>query len=272
MPQNIIKYIVLVLIGFLISSCGSNKGVVEDQVKLSKIKEDVLIGRLDSLSNARPEHFYTKLSSKYEDSEYNVSFKTSIRMRTDSALHALITYARIPIYNTMVTPDTLTIVDKRGDCFINEDMSYLKETFDINFEHRNIEELILGMPIGWSEDSEHYMLKDPYNYVISSHSERNLRRLDRSDESEELFIKYYMTDDASSLEKVLIDSPKDTTSIRVNYNGREMVNGFSIPTSGDIAVETPRDTITIEFKYNRTSVNERRVLYLAIPEKYGKCE
>lgn len=253
-------------------SCGSNKDALDDQVKLPKIKDEVLIERLDSLSDARPEHFYTKLSSKYNDSEYNVSFKTSIRMRTDSALHALITYARIPIYNTMVTPDTLTIVDKRGDCYIKEDMSYLKETFEINFEHKNIEELILGMPIGWAKELEFYVIKDPYNYVISSHKERNLRRMNRSDNEGELFIQYHLTNDAKHLEKVFIESPKDTTSIKVQYNGREMINGYSIPTAGDIAVETPRDTITIEFKYNRTEVNDRRVLYLAIPDKYGECE
>jgi hypothetical protein len=272
MLQNIIKHSTLLILTFVLLSCGNNKEVSGDQDKLPKVKDLVLIQTLDSLSKVRPEHFYTKLSSKYRDSEYNVSFKTSIRMRTDSALHALITYARIPIYNTMVTPDTLTIVDKRGDCYIKEDMSYLKETFDINFEHKNIEELILGMPIGWSEDSEYFVLKDPYNYIVSSHSERNLRRMNRSDNADDLYIQYFLTKDAQQLEKVMIESPKDTTAIRVEYSGREMVNGFSIPIAGDIAVETPRDTITIAFKYNRTNVNDPRVLYLAIPEKYGECE
>lgn len=271
MPQNIFKYGVFLIAILFLTACGNNKEI-EDQVKLPKVKDELLINRLDSLSKSRPQHFYTKLSSKYNDSEYNVSFKTSIRMRTDSALHALITYARIPIYNTMVTPDTLTMVDKRGDCYIKEDMSYLKETFDVNFEHKNIEELIFGMPIGWSSEREYFMLKDPYNYVISSHNERDLRRMERSDDGDELYIRYFLTDNALALDKVMIESPKDTTSIEVKYYGREMINGFSIPTSGDIAVETPRDTITIEFKYNRTSVNERRVLYLAIPDKYGKCE
>lgn len=271
MFRSIINYTVFIALILITSSCGSKK-LNDQQVKLPKIEDEVLVSRLDSLSKNRPEHFYAKLSSKYEDSEYNVSFKTSIRMRTDSALHALITYARIPIYNTMVTPDTLTMVDKRGDCYIKEDMSYLKETFDINFEHRNIEELILGMPIGWVSGREYFVLKDPYNYVISSHKERNIRRMDRSTDTDELFVRYYMTSDAKSLSKVLIESPKDTTAIQVNYSDRELVNGFGVPTAGDISVETPRDTITIDFKYNRTSVNEPRVLYLAIPDKYGKCE
>jgi hypothetical protein len=272
MHQNIIRYSFLFILVVAFSACGSNKNIMESDEKLPKVKDEVLIGRLDSLSDARPNHFYTKLNSKYQDSEYNISFKTSIRMRTDSALHALITYARIPIYNTMVTPDTLTMVDKRGNCYIKEDISYLKMTFDVDFEHKNIEELILGMPIGWDENKTYYRLKDPYNYVISSMNERDLRRAERDEENEELIVRYFMTDKAESIKKIIIESPKDTTQIEVDYYGREMISGFNIPTSGNISVQTPRDTITVSFDYNRTSVNEPRVLYLAIPNKYDKCE
>ena len=272
MHHSITRYSLLFILVFVFSACGSNRKIIDSDEKLPKVKDEVLISRLDSLSNARPDHFYTKLSSKYQDSEYNISFKTSIRMRTDSALHALITYARIPIYNTMVTPDTLTMVDKRGNCYIKENISYLKSTFDVDFEHKNIEELILGMPIGWDKGKEYFRLKDPYNYIISSMSERELRKAERDDENEELIVRYFMTDNAKSIKKIIIESPKDTTQIEVDYSGREMINGFNIPTSGNISVQTPGDTIKVDFDYNRTSINEPRVLYLAIPNKYDKCE
>ncbi|WP_158276163.1 DUF4292 domain-containing protein [Brumimicrobium oceani] len=242
---------------------------LENTDKLPKVKEEILINRLDSLSKQRADHFYTKLSSKYSDSKYNVSFKTSIRMRADSAFHALITFARIPIYNVMVTPDTLTMVDKRNNCFMIENMEYLKTTFGVDFKHKNIEELVLGLPIAWDKDTEYQQIKDPYNYVVSSLSKRRIRR---QDSEEEVIIRYFLSEDTESLKKVIIDSPKDTTTITVNYYGREMVSGFSIPLEGNINVETPRDTLFVDFQYNKTSVNDPRVLYLSIPNKYEKCE
>ena len=270
MLQNISKYIFFFLLSTTLLACGSNKNaLLEDFEKLEKIKDDILISRLDSLSNQRPDHFYTKLSSKYSDSKYNVSFKTSIRMRADSALHALITFARIPIYNVMVTPDTLTMVDKRNNCYMLEGMEYLKETFGVDFKHKNIEELILGMPIAWDKEMEYQQIKDPYNYVVSSTSKRRIRRQENDNE---LIIRYYLSDDTRSLKKLIIDSPKDTTTITVNYYDREMVNGYSIPLSGDINVDTPNDKLFINFDYNKSSVNDPRVLYLAIPNKYEKCE
>ncbi len=272
MLRNITKLLVGIVVLATAVACGNSKKQSENRSeKLPKMDASVLVSRLDSLSAQRLDYFYTKLKSSYTDSEYDVSFKTSIRMRNDSALHALITYARIPIYNTMVTPDTLTIVDKRNNCYVKEDMTYLKNTFDVDFEHHNLEELILGMPIGWDQELEYHQVKDPYNYVVSSHSKRELRRMNKNDD-DELLIRYYLTDDAKMLRRTLIYSPRDTTTIDVNYSEHELINGMNIPGAGEIKVVTPRDTIKIDFKYNRTTVNEPRVLYLAIPDRYGKCE
>jgi|SRR5690554_140911 len=271
MLRIITKFLFSLVLLVSITACGTKRGADrEEEVKLPKVKEEVLINRLDSLSKQRPNDFYTKLNSRYSDSKYNVSFKTSIRMRTDSAFHALITFARIPIYNAMVTPDTLTIVDKRNNCYIQEGMDYLKNTFNVDFQHKNIEELILGMPIAWDSDLEYHQIKDPYNYVVTSAVKRNILR--QSTNLEDVIIRYYLSNDTKSLRKMIIDSPKDTTSITVNYYGREMIDNYSIPTDGDINVKTPREDLYIDFKYNKSNVNDPRVLYLAIPNKYERCE
>lgn len=272
MHLNIFKFSLYILIAVFIASCGTKKRQdLEEQEKLAKRKEIELIEKLDSLSKTRPEHFYTKIASKYTDSQYNISFKTSIRMRADSALHALITYARIPIYNNMVTPDTLTIVDKRNNCYIMEDMSYMKNTFDVDFQHHNIEELLLGLPVGWDSDEEYYQIKDPYNYVISSHNKRNLKKSDK-DTTGSVFIRYFLNEELDNVKRIIIDSPADTTSIDINYYSRELIEGYSVPSEADVTVKTPRDTIYVDMKYTKTTVNERRVLYLAIPDKYERCQ
>lgn len=263
----------LLLVLIFLNACSSSKKAQEEKAeKLDKVKEMVLIEKLDSLSKLKPEHFYTKISAKYADSQYKISFKTSVRMRADSAMHALITFARIPIYNSMVTPDTLTIVDRRNNCYIQENMGYLKETFDVDFQHQNLEEVILGMPLGWDSEEEYYQIKDPYNYIISSHNKRRLKKVKKDkDDSGDVFIRYYLSNNQNELERVIIDSPSDTTTIDVRYFQREMIDGYNVPVDGDVKIYTPRDTINIEMKYTKTSVNDPRVLYLAIPEKYERC-
>ncbi len=270
--RPIISSFYFIVAAVVLGACSySHRSIQESEDKLPKIKEELLIAKLDSLSKTRPEHFYTKISSKYSDSELKISFKTSIRMRADSALNALITFARIPIYNTMVTPDTLTIVDRRNNCYIQENMSYLKETFSVDFEHHNIEEVLLGLPVGWDPEEEYYQIKDPYNYIISSHNKRRLRRSEK-DLSGDVYIRYFLSDDAQGLKRMIIDSPADSTSIDINYFQKEWVSDFEIPLESDVRITTPKDTIYIDMTYSKTTVNEPRVLYLTIPDKYDRCD
>lgn len=253
-------------------SCGGGKKNHEAIAdKLPKIKEEQLINLLDSLSKQRPNYFYSKISSRYSDKDLKISFKTSVRMTADSALQATITFARIPIYNSLVTPDTLKIVDRRKNCFLIEDMSYLKKTFDVDFQHHNLEEVLLGMPVGWDSNEDYYQIKDPYNYIISSHNKRSLRRSSR-DITGDVYIKYYLDENAKTIDRMIIDSPADTTLIDIRYLQREMVENFWIPSEADVNIYTPRDTIFIDLKYTKTSINDPRTIYIGIPEKYDRCQ
>lgn len=171
----------------------------------------------------------------------------------------------------MVTPDTLTIVDKRNNCYIKEDMGYMKNTFDVDFQHHNIEELLLGLPVGWDPDEEYYQIKDPYNYIISSHNKRNLKKSSK-DTTGSVYIRYYLNEALDNVKRIIIDSPADTTTIDINYFSRELIDGYSVPNEADVTVKTPRDTIYVDMRYTKTTVNEPRVLYLAIPDKYERCQ
>lgn len=268
-PVTISSVALFAALVFLVS-CRTRKEA-EDLEKLPRVKEELLIEKLDSLSKQRPSHFNTKIASKYKDSGMKVSFKTSVRMTSDSALNALITFARIPIYNSMVTPDSLKIVDRRGNCYMLENMEYLKNTFNIDFEHRNIEEVLLGLPVAWNPEEKYFQINDPYHYIISSHNKRSLRRADKTS-TNEVFVRYYLTKDLDAVKRIIIDSPSDTTSIKINYFSREWVDGYYIPVDSDVTVYTPRDTIYIDLKYTKSQANIPGDLHLVIPENYKRCE
>ena len=267
-----VNHLFLLILPFLLIACGRTKAPIDESLdKLPRLKESYLIEKLDSLSKQRPQHFFAKISAKYADENQKVSFKSSVRMRADSALQAIITFAHIPIYNSMVTPDSLIIVDKRNNCFIKETMGYLKTTFDIDFDHVNIEEFILGLPIGWDSEEEYHQIKDPYNYIISSHNKRKLRKSDK-DLSGAVYIRYYLNETSSHLKRTIIDSPSDSSTVTINYYEHEIENGYAVPTQTHLQIETPRETIDISVKYTKISINDPRVLYLSIPEKYERCD
>jgi hypothetical protein len=266
-----IKYI---LIGSttLIFSC-SKKIIGDINFKVDRKKTSELTDALDSLALRKPNTFYSKISTKYRDTTMNISFKTSVKMVKDSAVSALITYLGIPIYNSLVTPDTLTIVNKRGKCYLKTKLSYIKETFGVSFNYENIEELLLGMPLGYEIDQKYFQIHDPQQYIVSSHRKREIKKSDKKEKlQDDIIIKYYLSSDLKSLKKMEVESKSDTTKIEINYIKREVVSNFSMPSEVTIQVFTPRNAIFVNMNYEKIELNEPQQILITIPEKYELCE
>jgi hypothetical protein len=243
----------------------------ENLEKLDRKKTSRLIATLDSLTTQRPDFFYTKISTQYKDTNRQISFKTSIRMIRDSAINALITYAKFPIFNTLITQDSLTVVDKRERCYLVQNLGYIKENFGIEFSYRNLEELILGLPLDYDINQKYFQIHDPYEYIISSHRKFKIKRYEKK-EKEDIIVKYYLNNEADHLKAMHVESPSDSTFIQVDYKSRKKVDNYTIPEEVRISIITPKNRVFIEMAYEKVEINEPQPLYLIIPESYERCK
>jgi hypothetical protein len=267
---------ILPFIGLLILfSCSPKLGTtLENSIPLEKLpkkKDKELVETLDSLSNVKPKTFYSKLSVDYKDSTREISFKTSLKIVTDSAVNAIITYAKIPIVTTMITNDTITLVNRKDKCYIVQTLSYIKETFGIDFTYTNIEELFLGRPLDYNIEQKYFVINNPYQYNISSHKKREKKRFERK-AKDDIIINYFLTNDAKELKKTIIESPSDSTEITVDYFSRQIEQGINIPKNVQIHIKAPRNNIFIKLEYEKVEINEPQELIIVIPENYEKCD
>jgi hypothetical protein len=254
---------------------------------------------MDSLSQLRPKYFYTKIKCDYSDTNQNLNFRTSIRMVRDSVVNALITYASIPIVNSLIRPDSVIITNRREKCVIRQNMSYIREQFGVSFDFRNIEEIFLGLPVGFDTTQKYFQIHDPYNYIISSHKKRVIRREIRNerradkpekernndrprredrnnnngdDEEEEVILRYYLSNDIRSLKRIFIDSPNDSTTIDIHYLSRDSIGSYMIPNEVQIEITTPRNRLVLSMDYDKSEVDVPQQIHFVIPEEYGPCE
>lgn len=296
------KLAFFVILPALVVSC-SPKLHPKDQVKVERRKTNELIATLDSLSQQRPQYFYSKIKCEYSDTNTSKSFKTSVRLVKDSAVNALITFATIPIINSLIRPDSVIITNRQDKCFIKRDLNFIKEQFGVSFDYRNIEELFLGLPIGFDTTQRYFQIHDPYNYILSSHKKREIRRElkdkperdkpdrdrdrdrdrehprredrennnEQSDE-EDVILKYYLAADLRSLTRISVDSPEDTTSIDIQYISRDSIENYLVPDLVLITILTPRNRMVINLDYDRTEINVPQEIRFIIPEEYGECK
>lgn len=268
-----INFISLTVTLLFLTSCAKQLTEVQ-QEKLPRIKPQELVDVLDSLSHRKPDFFYTKISTSFSDTNRNINFKTSIRMVKDSAINTLITYAKIPIVNSIITQDTVKIVNKKDKCYIMQSLGYIKENFGVEFNYRNLEELILGMPLDYDTTQKYFLIHDPFTYTLSSHKKklRRIDRLDRNDDKNDILIKYFLTNDGHGLKGMFIESPEDGTTIQVDYLTREMIDNYSIPKEVFIKITSPKNEMRIELSYDKAEINQPQPLFLVIPEGYERCE
>lgn len=256
----------------LLFSC-AKKLVGGNMEKVERRKTSELLHVLDSLTKQKPQTFYSKISTKYRDTTQDLSFKTSIRMVKDSAINALITYATLPIFNSILTPDSLTILNKRSKCFTKTKLNYIKENFGVAFDYKNVEELILGLPLAYDEDQKYFQIHDPHNYIVSSHRKREIRRYDKKEKlQDEIIIKYFLSNDLKGLKKMEVESNADSARIEVNFLKWEMVENYNIPSEVFIRIFTPKNRIEVEMNYDKIQVNVPQQLFLVIPEEYEECK
>ncbi|MDD2982167.1 MAG: DUF4292 domain-containing protein [Crocinitomicaceae bacterium] len=273
-----INWIQATLLLIILSAC-SQKIVLLNPDKLERKKTQELVDALDEMILHRPDYFYSRISTKFKDTTQNVSFKTSLKIKKDSAVSAFISFAAIPIIQSIVTKDTLTVVDKRNKCYKKADLSLIKSTFGFAFEYANVEELLLGIPLAYDTNQRYFQIHDPFNYVISSHRKRQIKKNDKGkaidknkDNDDDIIIKYYLSDDITRIKKLVIDSPSDSTKLEINYVTSEIINSFNVPKNVEIQVITARNKINLKLDYEKTEVNEPQSLLLVIPKTYGICE
>lgn len=265
-----IKYIGLVLVALVFVACSKHN--TEGGVKLPKKKDTELMDSLDVLAGQEYDYFYSKISTKYKDSAQSVSFKVSSRVIADTTTNLLITYARIPFVNSLITEDSVTVTNKKDKCYIEESIGFIKEKFSVDFTLKNVEEMLLGLPLGYDPELKYYQMESTSEgYVMCSHTKRELKKIDKG-EIEDIVMFYTLSPDLTQLVSTVIVSPKDRTEIKINYKTRELIDTYLLPKTVEIRILTPEQEIEIDMEYKKTRINEVESIHFVIPESYGKCE
>tara|TARA_R110002072_G_scaffold172042_4_gene325869 strand:+ start:27021 stop:27827 length:807 start_codon:yes stop_codon:yes gene_type:complete len=265
------KYFYTIALLILLTASSCSKLSFLGLEKVPKKNNSELRVVLDSLSSVEYDWFYAKIATKYHDTAMNVSFKTSVRIKKDSLLNTLITYARIPVYNTLLTKDSITMIDKREKCVMRESLDYFRKEYAMDVEYENAEEMFFGAPIAYDNENKYFRVNDPYSYTMCSLRKRDIKKNERQGKRQ--IITYYtLSEDLKTLKSQKIESPQDTSTVVINYVQRHLVNGYFVPKKVEIIIFTPSQEIKVELDYKKTRINKEERIHFVVPHKYEECK
>jgi len=268
--KRLIKYLGIAFFALLMVSCSKN--TIGDALVLPKKKPKELMTILSELSNEEYDSFYSKIAVKYKDSIQSVSFKLSARVIADTTTNALITYARIPFVNVLLTQDSIQYTNKTQKCYSAGSLSSLKEQFAVDFSLKNIEELLIGLPVAYDLEKKYFQL-DPNHesYVMCSHSKRELKKMDKG-QLDGIVFYYALSEEPNQLKTISLVHPSEQTKIIIDYKSRQLIDGHLLPKQVEIQIVSAEGEITIAMDYRKTRINEVESIHFIIPENYEVCE
>jgi len=257
--REIPALIVLVLL-FSSTACARKNSpnnfstIGEEQAILPPIKPS----ELDSIHSQSWHWYYGKFNVSYADSERKLGFKLSLKCSKDSATNALISFAAIPVFNSLITPDSLIYLNKKDRCFGAFPATYLKKLVGLELSLQNLQELFLGLPIA-------YQPLENVEVIASNHPDTLIFRQVNKDFS----TQYLMAKRHHQLTHQHLNL-SDGRSMQVTYLDWNK-GPVNTPSSILIRILEPGNEATIKLTVDRFELNIPQEISLEIPENYEKC-
>jgi hypothetical protein len=105
----------------------------------------------DSIQKKRINYktFSSKVKVEYKDDKNrNLDFNAFLRMKKDSAIWvSIIAALNIEAYRVIITPDSITIMDKINRTIQRKPLAYLQAITQVPFDFSTLEDLIIGNPV-----------------------------------------------------------------------------------------------------------------------------
>jgi hypothetical protein len=268
-----IKFIGIIALTLTLFSCSQKLGELRNNESDSYANVNWM-KILDSLSKKKPDFFYAKMDSEFKTNTSNKKFKTSLRMVEDSAMNVLITYATAPVFNSVITPDSVSIVNKLDKCYQKESVEMIKSLVGVDFSYSNLEEIFLGLPVDFDSTRTYNIFSEEDYILVSNLTKKQWKKKDKLDPSEtngNICYTYKINPIDNVLLGMHIYSPLEGANINLSIIERTDVAGFKIPGKTFLDIQLPKNTISIQLDYNKAEVNQPQDFIFKIPEDYEKC-
>lgn len=244
--------------------CGKRKHNLTSDISEKSLAE--LVGRLDELSHSEWDFLSAKTNVKITSGDQSNNFKASLRMKRDSALLVNISFAGIPIVQSILTKDSVKVVNRKDKCYKFQDLSFVDSLIDFPIEYQQLQDLLIAKPILFNKDAEHIQISNNTLYEIKTKRSKN------NSSKDTINISYFLAPTTMELQSTTIESKADQAKIDVFYSGKhEKIEGIVLPQEVRIVLSRMNKISIIEISYNKPDITTEKKITLTAPENYVVC-
>lgn len=272
MKNKMLLKLLMVVFSFLLWQCRAKKPLITDstsQELLSKQKADTIVKQVLE-NNFEFTDLKAKIKTKFKSREkQNIAFGTFVKIVKDSAIHATISIATIPVVVALITPDTLKFINKKEQKYFVGGIDYVKSLLKTDISFYEIQDLLVGNPVKLKPTDSHYLIEEENQFFLSSKSKNSLLALKKSNlPSSEWLVKYWVNE-LYKTGRTVVENDAEKTVIEIIQADYNKVDGQFFPNRTQAEIVTPKDSITIQLNYQRVKINTGVDFEFSIPDHYS---
>jgi len=258
----------ILLIGLLLglASCRSSK--ITKPVYSKAPKAEILI---DSVQAA---HFNfnwmsAKISGKYNDPDQSFSFKGSIKIRKDSIIWMTISPGLgLELGRILIDPDTIHFMNRFEKTYYKSSYADLSEKIQSPLSFKRIQALLIGNSLSEFELKKYFCKLKDQNFMLSSASPKQLKKLDRSKRKsdQEIYLASINPQNSKIISQQYKNLKLDRT-LTVKYEDFEAHDNKQIAKSIDLKV-LKSQKIKLSLSYSKINLNKEFKFPFSVPESY----
>jgi hypothetical protein len=298
-PHNVIAILFSIL--FLAIACKTKKEiVVAPTVKEIDTKSPAYLLEKMYQSETKFETLNAKFSAELYTGGNNTSFKTSIRIKQDSAIWMSISPALgIEVARVLITKDSVFFMNRINGTYFAGDFSYFSNLLNTEVDYNLLESLLVGNPIDKFSPEDFIVFQEKNQLVLSTHKKRVIKKTLQKQEKAERLERKEKPEKAEKVEakeiNIIAKSAQGDTSIFVQniwlnadsykieeyryrdinpdkllhifYSNFIVINGNYIPQDLKIILSGGQ-AARLNISYSKITLNGEVSFPYTVPEKY----
>jgi len=262
-------YLVIIFSMFLVlQGCKSKEEIAK--AKDESTKRSDLIHQVNQNECTAP-FFSLKTKVYFETGEMKDNFKLHFRLKKDSVIWVSATYYRMEIARALITPDSLKIMDRKGEKYYAGDFAYFEESFNVEADFYLIQSLILCELNERIISDQLKFSQEEDQYILSEVNKRKLKRTlaNEPNSRKETYFGIWIDKELLKVTQLLVNNEKDNRFMLVKYDEFSPVGKCTIPKKIDFTLEGEKE-LSLQFNYLKIDEETELSMPFRVPDKYER--
>lgn len=270
-----LHFLIIISTALILANCKSKKGLIKDvdAADIEAFTKATSVIKLVKENDFNFEWLSARIKTKYETSSgEDQTFKTYLRIRKDSAIWATVTFLNVPVLTTIITPDSVKVLNKKDKKYFLGTFDYITDFVKTPIDYYQIQNLLIGNPISLDSTQKHYIVEMNNDIYLSSMKQSELEPILNEDKVYFGWIYRYWINELYSPGKTILNNPSSGNSLTIEQNDYKRIDNMPFPNRTDATFTSNKDTILIKLNYSKIKTNEPEEMPFEITSKYNSYD